>query len=101
MTFDTIQQRGDWRPIRYCPGRFVLRGAPALLSVVDLIGEAVRVQRFQSSKARDTVFVACLANGGIISYQQSAGTWVHTLCTMEGFKRKLHQLEITLPASTT
>lgn len=96
MTFDIAMKLGDWVPIRDCPGRFVLRGVPPSLSVATLLGEDVRVQTFQSPMARDTVFVACFEGGGTISYRQSPHSWLHTLCTPEGFRRKLQQLQITL-----
>lgn len=102
MTFDIAIKLGDWVPIRDCPGRFVLRGVPRTLSIASLLGEGVRIQEFDSPVARDTVFVASFEGGGTISYRQSADSWVHTLCTPEGFSRKLHQLQITLhePAQT-
>jgi len=95
MTFDEIWNMGDWRPIRDCPGRYVLRGASPELVLAELISGA-EIQSFESPHARDKVFVARLANGGIISYQRSAHSWLHTLCTAEGFQRKLRQLEIGL-----
>lgn len=95
MKFETVKQLGEWVPIRDCPGRFVLRGVSPALSAADLLGAAVRIQQFQSPRARDAVFVACLEDGGTISYRQSSDTWVHTLCMPQGFSRKLEQLEIT------
>lgn len=96
MTFDTARKLGDWIPIRDCPGRFILRGVSPTLSIADLLGSGISIQQFQTPKARHTVFVALLQDGGTISYRQSADTWLHTLCTREGFRRKLEQLEITL-----
>jgi hypothetical protein len=96
MTFDTAKKLGDWMPIRDCPGRFVLRGASPALSVTDLLGEDIHLQMFRSPKARDTVFVVCFEGGGTISYRQSSRSWLHTLCTKDGFRRKLEQLEIIL-----
>jgi len=49
-------------------------------------------------KARDTVLVAPLDRGGVISYQRADGSFVHTLNTPEGFARKLAQLGIILPS---
>jgi len=92
---------GDWVPIRDCPGRFVLRGVPPTLSVASLLGEGVHIQTFQSPVARDTVFVACFEGGGTISYRQSADSWLHTLCTQDGFRRKLLQLQIILQEPVT
>ena len=96
MTFDTAMTLGDWEPIRDCPGRFVLRNASTDTSVAKLLGQGVEVQQFQSPKARDTVFVASIEGGGVISYLHSSGSWTHTLCTPDGFSRKLDQLQITL-----
>ena len=96
MTFETVKKLGEWIPIRDCPGRFVLSGASPTLSVADLLGDGVSIQQFQSPTARDPVFVVRLEDGGTISYRQSTDTWLHTLCTQDGFGRKLEQLEITL-----
>jgi hypothetical protein len=94
MTFDSVKGLGEWKPIRNCPGRFVLHGVPPTYGINDLLGENVIIQQFQSPRARDVVFVVCLDNGGIISYHRSSGTWLHTLNTEEGFRRKVEQLEI-------
>jgi hypothetical protein len=83
-------------PIRGCPGRFVLRGAPPAYSITDLLGESVNIQEFRSRKARDVVCVVCLDDGGMISYHRSDGTWLHTLNMNEGFGRKLDQLDIRI-----
>lgn len=95
MTFESVKKLGDWVPIRDCPGRFVLRGVSPTLSVAGLLSDGISVQQFQSPRARDTVFVVRLEDGGIISYRQPTSTWLHTLCTQDGFRRKLEQLEIT------
>ena len=94
MTFDTVKSLGTWMPIRGCPGRLVLKGTPPTYSITDLLGEGVNIQQFQSPRARDVVRVVCLDDGGVISYKRSDGTWLHTLNTKEGFRRKLDQLEI-------
>ncbi|MDO8207881.1 MAG: hypothetical protein Q7T38_08685 [Gallionella sp.] len=69
--------------------------------MVDLLGDIAGAQQFQSPGAIDTVWVVCLEDGGMISYHRLAGTWLHTLNTKEGFRRKLEQLEISLPESVT
>ena len=96
MTFDAVKELGEWAPIRDCPGRFVLRGVRPTLGVTDLLGGVAGVQEFQSPRARDAVWVVCLEDGGTISYRRQDGTWLHTLNTKEGFRRKLEQLEICL-----
>jgi hypothetical protein len=96
MTFDAVKELGEWVPIRDCPGRFVLRGVRPALGVTDLLGVVAGVQKFQSPRARDAVWVVCLEDGATISYRRPDGTWLHTLNTKEGFRRKLEQLEISL-----
>ena len=96
MTFDNVKRLGKWTPIRNCPGRLVLRGVSPAFSVVDLLGDIAGIQLFQSPRAKDEVWVVCLEDGGMISYHRLAGTWIHTLNTEEGFRRKLEQLEISL-----
>ena len=99
MTFDAIKKLGDWQPIEDCPGRYVLRGVTPTFSMADLVGDGAAIEQFQSPRARDMVFVVCLTDGGIISYRRATDTWTHTLCTTEGFRRKLEQLEITVSES--
>ena len=85
-------------PIRNCDGRFVLFGAPRDLSIEALAGPGADIFRFHVKGARDTVAVAPLSGGGIITYERADGTAVHTLNDPDGFSRKLHQLGIGLPS---
>ena len=101
MTFDEVKTLGNWVPIRDCPGRFVLHGASPQMSAATLLGPGVAVQKFQSPKAPDAVWVAHLDDGGIISYCRPDLTWIHTLCTPSGFSRKLAQLEIVIHTPDT
>jgi hypothetical protein len=101
MKFDDIQKRGHWVPIRNCPGRYALHDVSPTFNIVDILGAEVAVQQAQSPKARDNVVIACLEDGGVISYSRPDGSWLHTLNTIEGFERKLRQLEIDLQKPTT
>ncbi|MGA9750579.1 MAG: hypothetical protein WBS54_02200 [Acidobacteriota bacterium] len=85
-----------WRPIRHCPGRFVLAGGPRRLTVEELAGEGVGVLRITVLGLRDGVAVAFLEGGGLIAYERADGTVVHTLNTAEGMARKLDALGIAL-----
>lgn len=96
-SFDQLFKEWSWRPIRDCPGRYVLRGAGGHLSPADLLGEKRRWGEHTPSAARDTVLVARLDDGGLISYRRADGSFLHTLNTPEGFERKLRQLGIELP----
>jgi len=70
------------------------------LSFETLLGMPCSPQAFSSSGAKDQVFVWPLQNGGLISYEQPDGHFIHTLNTPEGFSRKLCQLGITLSEAT-
>ena len=50
--------------------------------------------RHEVETARDTVVVAWLGSWGLISYARADGTWLHTVNTSEGFRRKLAELGI-------
>jgi hypothetical protein len=97
MTFAELFESLSWKPIRNCPGRYVLREAQNnLLRVEELTGGDLEVSAHKVSAARDLVLVAALDQGGIISYQREDGSLLHTLNTPEGFQRKLRQLGINL-----
>jgi hypothetical protein len=97
MTFDQLLERWDWKPIRNCPGRFILSKAKAHLTPQELLGERVDPAVYHPSAAKDTVLVVPLDGGGLISYKKQDGSFLHTLNTPEGFERKLLQLHIRLP----
>ena len=94
MTFDELLKARDWRPIRNCPGRYVLRGAENDLRPEDICGDEVEVNEFTVDAAKDTVLVVQLNDGGLISYRRDDGSFLHTLNTPEGLRRKLSQLGI-------
>jgi hypothetical protein len=97
MTFAELFETFEWRPIRNCPGRYVLRhGTNSEPGVEDLTGRLRRASEYRTSAARDVVIVAALDEGGIISYKREDGSLLHTLNTPDGFERKLRQLGINL-----
>lgn len=69
------------------------------MPVTAIAGQEIQVTEHRSEAARDTVLVAVLAGGGLISYRRSDGSFVHTLNTPEGFARKLKQLGIEAEGS--
>lgn len=93
--FEQLMCAWAWRPIRGCPGRLVLN-QPSRLGVRELAGEDIAAEPFEVPAARDAVHVAPIDGGGLISYAQADGTFVHTLNSPEGFRRKLAQLGIAL-----
>lgn len=86
-----------WRPIRNCPGRYVMVGVPSDLPVQALVGSGNVVFEFRVETAPDKVLVVQLVDGGVITYERTDGTHVHTLNNAEGFLRKLRQLGIRIP----
>ena len=100
ITFDELMTRWKWNPIRGCPGRYILNSAPEDILPEYLLGPDVEVKMFQVPAARDTVVVARLDTGGLISYLRTDKTYLHTLNDEEGFERKLLALGIELNEST-
>ena len=96
--FEMLSERWQLRPIRNCPGRYILADAPPALDPAALLGDAITLHSFHSSAARDLILVAYFGSGGLISYQRADGAYLRTLNTEEGFWRKLGQLGIRLPA---
>ncbi len=97
MSYEDLLGRWPWRPIPGCPGRYVLSpdafsGRPGQLSA-----EITKTVEVRSHLAPDPIHVVRFAEGGLISYRQADGRFVHTLNTTEGFERKLAQLGIDFP----
>lgn len=96
MYIQTLLERWQWKPIRNCPGRFVLLTTDYSMPLDSLLGRRCTAQSFITHATRDRVFVVPLQDGGVISYARADGRVVHTLNTAVGFARKLSQLGITL-----
>jgi hypothetical protein len=96
MMVQDLLARWTWKPIRLCPGRFVMVTEEKHLTVQTLLGGECGMHTFTSEGAKDPVVVVPLVDGGIISYARPDGTFVHTLNTSDGFIRKLDQLGIVL-----
>jgi len=95
-TFGELSTSWQLRPIRNCPGRFILRTGPIELTPRDLLNSETDIPAFNVSSAKDTVLVARLEGGGLISYRRADGTHLHTLNTVAGFERKLRDLGIEI-----
>ena len=96
MNVDELLARWEWKPIRNCPGRYVLDLSDQFISFEHLLGGHYQIQSFACSTTKDTVLVFPLEDGGLISYARQDGSLLHTLNTAEGFARKLAQLGISL-----
>lgn len=96
MCIQTLFDCWQWKPIRHCPGRFVLVTTDSSVTLASLVGSDCHAQVFMTDAAKDRVLVVPLEDGGLISYARADGRLVHTLNTAEGFGRKLSQLRISL-----
>jgi hypothetical protein len=94
MTFDKLLKAWDWKPISHCPGRYVLKGARNNLRPQELLVDDAQAKEYHVESAPDAVVVVELEGGGLISYRREDGSFLHTLNTPEGFRRKLLQLGI-------
>jgi len=74
----------------------VLHTGPVELTLRELLESEAEIGVFKISGARDTVLVARVDGGGLISYRRADGTHVHTLNTVQGFERKLLELGIKI-----
>ena len=96
MTYEELMAARSWRPIRACPGRFLLAGRAQHLTPAELLGTEAGICEFNVDEASDPVVIARLDHGGLISYRKRDGSYIHTLNTADGFQRKLSQLGIIL-----
>lgn len=93
IDFEELWSRYEWKPIRNCPGRYVLKEITKLRPE-DLCESDVESLKYLPAAAQDPVLVTKLKSGGLISYLKKDERLVHTLNTEEGFARKLGQLGI-------
>ena len=96
VTFDELMRGCNWKPIRHCPGRYILFDGSEYLSPEQLLGTDAEARTFQVARARDRVLVVGLDKGGLITYKREDGTYLHRLNTEEGLERKLRELGIEL-----
>jgi hypothetical protein len=90
MTFEEALASWPWTPIPRCPGRFVL--PPSAVTPQQLLRADSPLDERRVAGARDPVVAAQFPGGGLITYRQGDGRYVHTLNTADGFARKLRQL---------
>lgn len=92
--FEKAFKTGNWKPIRNCPGRFLLIGGRSEINIENLSESRNPVVEISTEIVPDKVLIMEFEDGGgIISFVKDAGKFIHTLNTKEGFKRKLDQLK--------
>ncbi len=94
--FREIYRKYEWKPIRDCPGRFILKQGMSESPPEDIC-PSCKVHTFITARSRDPVLVAKFEDGGLISYKKSENEYLHTLGDASGFERKLRDLQIDLP----
>lgn len=98
-----------WREIKDCPGRYVLRkkgGNYCDFSPSEFIFEITKqkmktytVEGFVSKMNEKILLIPFSCQGGLLTYAKADGSYVHTLNTPSGYKRKLEALHIPLEAT--
>ena len=94
VTFAALIDRWAWRPIPNCPGRYVLAAGPVATPPESFVPGANGGSEYLCATAKDPVIVTPFEDGGLISYRQADGLFLHTLNTRDGLERKLEQLGI-------
>lgn len=100
ITFAKLFQLYSWKEIAHCPGRYVLRKKDnerlKFITPKDLLNHQIPIDVFNSEMCHDQIQIGRFVDGGLLSYEKSDGTFVHTLNNPEGLKRKINHLRINL-----
>ena len=99
-TFEELRTRFAWTAVhskRGCPGRSILAEPLEHLTPEDLLTIPEALPRTTSAAARDPMILVKLIGGGLLSYEHSDGTFLHTLADEAGWERKLVQLGLSEP----
>lgn len=98
LSFSKLFNLYSWKEIRNCPGRYLLtKQDNQRLKVVApnvILNNQVLIETFTSEICRDRIHIGTFSDGGLLSYEQSDGTFVHTLNNVSGLKRKMNHLNI-------
>ncbi|MBX7169707.1 MAG: hypothetical protein K1X72_02045 [Pyrinomonadaceae bacterium] len=93
-TFGKAFNSNDWKPIRNCPGRFLLAGGRSEILIENLSESKNPIVEIETEVVPDKVLTIEFEDGGgIISYVKDDGKFIHTLNTKDGFKRKIDQFK--------
>ncbi len=94
MNFQEIFEKYQWKAIKNCPGRYTLVGGTVSASPTEFLHAEVKVRKLEQSKASDEVLVVHFDDGcGLLSYRKDDGTYLHTLNSESGLKRKIADLQ--------
>eukprot|EP01121_Diplochlamys_sp_Union-15-3_P012114 TRINITY_DN3590_c0_g1_i2.p1 TRINITY_DN3590_c0_g1~~TRINITY_DN3590_c0_g1_i2.p1 ORF type:complete len:126 (+),score=24.03 TRINITY_DN3590_c0_g1_i2:39-380(+) len=103
VTFDWLYNKYEWKPIKDCPGRYVLKKGSQHISTIpplQVIGEGCTLQLHQLEViGKDPIYVIKFPTdgGGLLSFHKiDQGRYVHTLNTPSGLTRKLEAMKVSL-----
>lgn len=102
VSFDYLFQLYSWKEILHCPGRYLLSKQDnrrlETVTPTAMLNNQPTVEIFVSEVCRDRIHVGKFLDGGLLSYEKSDGTFVHTLNHLSGLARKMNHLNISLQA---
>ncbi|CAF0927136.1 unnamed protein product [Adineta steineri] len=88
----------SWKEIKNCPGRYLLTKQDnehlRLISPSEILNNKISIQIFDSEICRDRIHIGKFIDGGLLSYEKSDGTFVHTLNNISGLTRKMNHLNV-------
>lgn len=100
ISFERLFQLHPWREIPHCPGRYLLRKkANEQLKFVS--PNEIAIEIFNSDVCPDRIHLGRFIDGGLLSYEKSDGTFVHTLNNPSGLQRKMTHLCIISSSSSS
>ena len=96
-SFESLGNEFDWEEIPNCPGRYRFKEGRVRTHPRELAGPATRAIDGSSERCRDPFIVVPLSDGGgLLSYRDADGSYLHTLNSAAGLKRKLQDLGVLL-----
>lgn len=99
-TFDRLMKKYSWKEIENCPGRYLLikddHQHLRFVTPKSFLNDRIDIEIFISDICRDRVHIGQFIDGGLLSYEKSDGTFVHTLNNSTGLQRKINHLKINL-----
>ncbi len=88
--FEHLFHSFSWKPIPGCPGRFTLAEGRIHQGITERFA-LEGLSYGKSNQVRDPFAFVSVDGAGMISYYSAEG-WMHTLCTPEGYQRKMQSM---------
>ncbi|MFK7777554.1 MAG: hypothetical protein QM501_05475 [Gimesia sp.] len=95
MKVNDLLKRFEWKQIPNTNGRFTLCQKNMSISVESLLDSTeVEIKQYPSANPQELIHVVELEDGGLVSYERKDATYIHTLNSLNMFKKKLWELGI-------